>query len=93
MVGSGFGTKMKNPAHPGGFIWGEIIEPMGLSFCNVAETLGVTGAELSALFGERAPLTSSLAQRIEKAFGVSKDTLMRMQRSYEVSKDRGHPAP
>lgn len=93
MVGSGFGIRMKNPAHPGGFIWGEIIEPMGLSVGSVAETLGVMEDELSAFVGERAPLTPSLARRIEKVFGVSKDILMRMQRSYENSKDRGHPAP
>lgn len=93
MVGSGFGPRMKNPAHPGGLIWGEIIEPMGLSVSNAAETLGMTEDELAALFGERAPLSSKMAQRIETAFGVSKVTLMRMQRSFETSKDRGHPAP
>lgn len=92
MGGSGFGTRMKNPAHPCGFVWSELIEPMGLYVSMAAENLGVTGDELSAFFGERAPLTSSLARRIEKALGVSKETLMRMQRSYEISKDRRHPA-
>ena len=90
---SGFGTRMKNPTHPGGFIWSEIVEPIGLSISDAAETLGVTEDELAAFFGEREPLTSRMAQRIEKVFGVSKDTLIRMQRSYEFSKDRGHPAP
>lgn len=86
-------ARMKNPAYPGGFIWRELIEPKGLSVSRAAETLGVTEDELSAFFGERTPLTSRMAERIEKAFGVSPVTLMRMQRSYEFSKDRDHPAP
>lgn len=93
MVGSGFDTRMKNPAHPGGFIWSEFIEPKGLSVSRAAETLGVNRDELSALIGERTPLSSGMAQRIEREFGVSKGTLLRMQHSYDFPKDRGDPAP
>ena len=93
MVGSAFDIRMKNPSHPGGFIWGELIEPTGLSVSKAAEALGVMEDELSAFIGERVPLSSGMARQIEMAFGVSKDTMMRMQRSYEISKDRGHPTP
>ncbi|MBL7660849.1 addiction module antidote protein, HigA family, partial [Escherichia coli] len=41
------GIRMKNPAHPGGFIKHEIIEPLGLSVTSAAEVLGVTRATLS----------------------------------------------
>jgi antitoxin HigA-1 len=37
---------------------------------------------------ERASLSSDMALRIEKAFGVSVDTLMRMQNSYDIAKAR-----
>lgn len=93
MDGSVSGTRMKNPTHPGGFIWSEVIGPMGISVGSAAAILGVSEDKLAALFGERAPLTSGMAWQIEKAFGVSKDTLTRMQRSYEIYKDRGHPVP
>lgn len=82
------GIRMKNPAHPGGFIRSEIIEPLGLSVTAAAEALGVTRATLSTLLNERAHLSSEMALRLEKAFGVSMDTLMRMQNSYDIAQAR-----
>jgi antitoxin HigA-1 len=82
------GFRMKNPAHPGGFIKHEIIEPLGLSVTAAAEVLGVTRATLSTLLNERAHLSPEMALRVEKAFGVSMDTLMRMQNSYDIAQTR-----
>src|SRR5277367_2217644 len=79
---------MKNPAHPGGFVKSEIIEALGLSVTGAAQVLGVTRAALSALLNERARLSSEMALRIEKAFGVSMDTLMRMQNSFDIAQAR-----
>ena len=78
------GIRMKTPAHPGEFVKHEIIEPHGLSVTDAARVLGVTRPALSALLDERASLSSEMALRIEKAFGVSMDTLMRMQTSYDI---------
>lgn len=80
--------RLKNPAHPGSFIKHEIIEPLALSVSNAAEVLGVSRAALSALLNERAHLSPEMALRIEKAFGVSMDTLMRMQNSYDIAQIR-----
>ena len=80
--------RLKNPAHPGGFIKHEIIEPLGLSVTGAAEVLGVTRATLSTLLNERAHLSPEMALRVEKAFGVSMDTLMRMQNSYDIAQTR-----
>src|SRR5258707_15245422 len=76
------GIRMKNPAHPGGFVKSEIVEALDLSVTDAAKALGVTRPALSALLNERAALSSEMALRIEKAFGVSMDTLMRMQNGY-----------
>ncbi len=38
----------------------------------------------------RASLSSEMALRIEKAFGVKMDTLLRMQTSYEIAEARSH---
>ncbi len=81
--------RMKNPAHPGGFIKTEIVEPLGLSVTNAARALGVTRPALSTLLNERCSLSTEMALRIEKAFNVSMDTLMRMQNSYDIAKARG----
>ena len=82
------GIRMKSPAHPGGFVKSEIIEPLGLSVTDAALVLGVTRPALSALLNERANLSSEMALRLEKAFGVSMDTLMRMQNSFDIAQTR-----
>jgi addiction module HigA family antidote len=79
---------MKNPPHPGDFIWTEIIAPTGLSVTAVAAALGVSRPTLSSLLNGRADLSGDMALRIEKAFGVKMDTLMRMQSSYDIAQTR-----
>ena len=82
------GIRMKNPAHPGGFIKHEIIEPLELTVTAAAAALGVTRAALSTMLNERASLSPEMALRVEKAFGVSMDTLMRMQNSFDIAQTR-----
>lgn len=89
---SATGIRMKNPAHPGGFVKSEIIEAHGLSVTAAADVLGVTRPALSALLNERAHLSPEMALRIEKAFGVAMDTLMRMQNSYDIAETRKREA-
>lgn len=86
------GIRMKNPAHPGGFVKSEIIEALGLSVTSAAQVLGVTRAALSAMLNERAHLSPEMALRLEKAFSVSMDTLMRMQNSYDIAQARKRAA-
>ena len=82
------GLRMKNPAHPGGFVKSEIVEALGLSVTAAAAALGVTRPALSAFLNQRSQLSSEMALRIEKAFGVSMDTLMRMQNSFDIAQAR-----
>jgi addiction module HigA family antidote len=86
------GMRLRNPAHPGGFVKSEVIEPLGLSVTNAAQALGVTRAALSAVLNERAHLSPEMALRLEKAFGVPMDTLMRMQNSYDIARTREREA-
>ncbi len=67
------------PCHPGEFIHEEILAELGLSIARAAEILGVRRATLSDLVNGKAVLSPEMALRIEKAFGVSMDTLLRMQ--------------
>ena len=84
--------RMKSPAHPGGFVRSEIIEPLDLSVTAAAQALGVTRPALSAFLNERSHLSSEMALRIEKAFGVSMDTLMRMQNAWDIARAREREA-
>jgi addiction module HigA family antidote len=79
---------MKNPPHPGDFIRSEIIEPTGLTVTAAAAALGVSRPALSSLLNGKADLSGEMALRIEKAFGVRMDTLMRMQASYDIAQVR-----
>jgi antitoxin HigA-1 len=80
--------RLARPSHPGQFIRMEVIEPLALSVTGAAKVLGVTRPALSALLNCRSALSSEMALRIEKAFGVSMDTLLRMQTSYEIAEAR-----
>ena len=43
---------------------------------------------LSSLLNGKANLSGEMALRIEKAFGIKMDTLMRMQSSYDIAQTR-----
>ena len=79
---------MKNPTNPGDFIKTEIVEAHGLSVTAAAAALGVSRPTLSSLLNGKAGLSGDMALRIEKAFGVKMDTLMRMQSAYEIAQTR-----
>jgi antitoxin HigA-1 len=71
------------PPHPGDFIRTEILEALDLSVARAAEILGVRRATLSDLIHGKASLSPEMALRIEKAFDVSMDVLLRMQAWYD----------
>ena len=81
---------MLNPPHPEDFIRTEIIAsqsyPQGLSVTAAAQVLRVSRPALSSLLNGKADLSGEMALRIEKSFGVKRDTLMRMQASFGIGK-------
>src|ERR1700674_252557 len=81
-------SRMAKPSHPGQFIRMEIIEPLDLTVTEAAKVLAVTRPALSALLHERSSLSPEMALRIEKAFGVKMDTLLRMQTACEIAEAR-----
>jgi addiction module HigA family antidote len=83
MAGAPVKIGMK-PPHPGTFVRDEILEPLGLSISGAAEILGVRRATLSDLVNARSAVSPEMALRIEKAFGVRMDTLLRMQAWFDA---------
>lgn len=71
------------PAHPGQFIRTEILEELDLSIAKAATVLGVRAATLSDLVNEKAALSPEMAMRVELAFGVKADLLLRIQALYD----------
>ena len=74
--------------HPGVWLRAEIVAPHGLSVTDAAAKLHVTRQAMSNLLGGRAGLSAEMAIRFEKAFGVSADTLMRMQAAHDLASVR-----
>jgi antitoxin HigA-1 len=80
--------QMLNPMHPGKFIKTEILDGYNLTITDAAEALGVSRPTLSTLVNGHSDLTGEMALRIEKAFGVKMDTLVRMQTNYDIAQLR-----
>lgn len=79
---------MNSPPHPGTFAKSEILDEPGLTVTAAASGLGVTRAAHSAMLNGRARLSSEMALRIEKAFGVSMETRLRTQNSFDIAEAR-----
>lgn len=73
------------PPHPGDFIRTEVVEDLGLNISRAARILGVGRKRLSNLLNGDAPLSPEMALRVEKAFGVSMDLLLRMRAWHDAS--------
>ena len=80
------------PSHPGDFVRTEIVEELGLTVTKAAEILGVRRATVSDLLNGRSALSAEMALRIEKAFGISMDMLLRMQAWWDASQMRARAA-
>ena len=87
MTANGIKVRM-TPSHPGDFIRTEVIEELGLSVTKAAAILGVRRATLSDLLNGNAALSPEMALRVEKAFGLNMDMLLRMQAWRDVSRMR-----
>jgi addiction module HigA family antidote len=79
---------MKNPPHPGEVIGEDVIKALGLTVTRAAGILGVRRATLSDVTRGKAAVSSEMALRLEKAFGVSMDLLLKMQAGYDAAQMR-----
>lgn len=75
---------MKNPPHPGGLVFRECIEPLGLTITNAAVALGVTRTTLSELVNEKRGISPEMAVRLSKVFGGSAESWLVQQAQYDL---------
>ena len=81
---------MKNPPHPGRLIRDACLEPLRLTVTKAAAVLGVARKNLSAILNEKAAISPEMAIRLEKAFGSTADTWLKMQTAYNLAQARQH---
>lgn len=82
------GITVKNPSHPGAFIRMCVLESLELNVTQAAAKLGVTRAALSNFLNANAALSPEMAIRLDKAFGVDMEVLMKMQNAYDIAQAR-----
>ena len=76
------------PAPPGEFIREQVFDPLGLDISKAAEVIKVRRLTLCDVINGKARLSTDVALRLEKAFGVSMGLLLRMQTAYEIAQAR-----
>ena len=76
------------PSHPGEFIRRQILAPLDLTVASAAKILGVRRATLNDLVNGKSNLSPEMTLRIEKAFDVDMDFLLRMQALYDAHRMR-----
>lgn len=80
------------PIHPGHFVRAEIIDRHGLSVTEAAVIIGVSRTALSSFLNAHASLSADMALRMDKAFNVNLEFLMRMQSDYDIAQARSRAA-
>lgn len=81
---------MKKPPHPGRSIKDACLEPLGLTVTEGVAVLGVARHTLSRVINGQAGISPEMAIRLEKAFGGSADSWLRMQAAYDLAQARQH---
>jgi antitoxin HigA-1 len=77
---------MKSPVHPGKIIRHDCLVPLGLTVTAAAKVLRVSRQALNNLLNGKAGVTPEMAIRLEKAFGGTADTWLRMQMNYDLAR-------
>jgi len=70
---------MHNPAHPGEIIRTACLTPLNLTVTAAAEALGITRKALSDLLNGHSGVSPDMAIRLEKVFGTTADSWLRLQ--------------
>jgi antitoxin HigA-1 len=76
---------MKSPVHPGRVIRSMCLEPTGLSVTRAAAHLRVSRQALNNLVNEKASMSSDMAIRLEKAFGLNAEMWLSMQLAFDLA--------
>lgn len=77
-----------NFVHPGPWLRRTYVDYLGLTVTQVSENLGVSRQNMSVFLNGHSSLSATMALRFEKAFGISADTMLRMQAAYDLAQAR-----
>jgi addiction module HigA family antidote len=72
------------PVHPGALLREDILPDVKMTKSKVAESLGISRAQLYAVLAEKAPVTAAMALRFGRFFGNGPELWLNMQSNYDL---------
>ena len=78
----------KKRPHPGETLRKEYLEPRGITVTQAAEQIGVTRQALNNVLNGKAGISSDMAVRLARLFGVKPETIQQLQNDYELTQTR-----
>ena len=77
-------ARTRPPTHPGAILRDIVLPDLGLPKAEIARLAGISRTMLYDVLNETAKVTPILALRFGKLLGMSAETLLRMQASYDL---------
>ncbi len=75
-----------NPVHPGEILRHDILEPLGVSIVDAANSLDISRKTLSKICNGNGAITPEMAVRLELAFGKpSAQQWLKLQTAYDLN--------
>ena len=75
-------TRKRPPAHPGGILRRQYMEPLELTVTALAATLGVSRKTLSKIVNERGSVSAAMALRLSRAFKTTPKLWLNLQQNH-----------
>lgn len=77
---------MKNPMHPGEFIFLAYMEPLELQAIDLADRLGISQSTLSRILNKKMDISYEMAVRLSTVLGRSPESWVNLQSAYSLDK-------
>lgn len=74
----------RQPTHPGEMLLKEFLEPMGISEQELAEKVHLSDQLIHQLVNEKTNISTSIALRLAKFFGVSPEFWLNLQLRWDL---------
>ena len=77
-------SRKLDPIHPGEILLQDFMLPMAISINALARAVGVPATRISGIVNTKRAITADTALRLDRYFGVSAQTWMGLQASYDL---------
>ena len=76
--------RKRAPNHPGGILYRQYLEPLGLTVSELAKILGVSRKTVSKIINERGSISADMALRLSRAFNTTPQLWLNLQQNYDL---------